>query len=103
MTTENFFIISAEFTIKDEYRADLVKLVLELTPLSQSESDCISYSFFEDLMQSGCFLFFERWKSREAINQHFEKPYFKKFTEAIQIMTEKASIEIHEVASTETL
>ena len=48
-------------------------------------------------------MFFERWESRANINQHFEKTYFKQFTEVVQIMTEKVVIEIHEVASTETL
>ena len=104
MPSKSMFIISGEFKVKDEFRDDLIKMSLELIPISTQESGCISYSFLEDLSRPGHFLFFERWKTREAITQHFEKPYFVNFAEAFPDMIEgAATIEIHQVSSTEVV
>lgn len=98
------YIISGEFKVKDEYRDALIEMSLKLIPLSKEEGGCISYSFLEDQARPGHFLFFERWKSREDIAAHFDKPYFTSFAENFPDMIEgEATIEIHEVASTETV
>ena len=97
-------IISGEFKVKDESRDALIKMSLTLIPLSLKEPGCISYSFYEDQARPGHFLFFERWKGREDIATHFEKSYFKDFAEKFPDMIEgEATIEIHEVASTESV
>lgn len=98
------YIISGEFKVKDEYRDALIEMSLKLIPLSTKEAGCISYSFLEDQARPGHFLFFERWKSREDIAIHFDKPYFATFADAFPDMIEgEATIEIHEVASTESV
>lgn len=98
------YIISGEFKVKDECRDALVEMSLKLIPLSTKEPGCISYSFLEDKARPGYFLFFERWKSREDIVTHFDKPYFTTFADAFPDMIEgKATIEIHKIASTETV
>lgn len=98
------YIISAEFKVKNEFKEQLIKMALELVPLSEAEPGCISYRFFEDLSEEGKFLFFERWVSREAIGEHFEKSHFHAFAEKFPSMIEgEASIEIHNIAATEAL
>lgn len=98
------YIISGEFKVKDEYRDALIEMSLKLIPLSTQEAGCISYSFLEDQTRPNHFLFFERWKTREEIATHFEKPYFKDFAQKFPNMIEgEATIEIHEIASTETV
>lgn len=75
-----------------------------LVAISNTEEGCISYGFFEDQITPGQFLFFEKWKSREAIGEHFEKPYFKDFAERFPAMIEgEATIEIHEIKTTESV
>jgi quinol monooxygenase YgiN len=96
------FIISGEFKVKDEHRDELIKMSLDLIPQSLTESGCISYDFLESQTRPGNFLFFERWSGRSDISEHFEKSYFKNFGERFPDMIEgEASIEIHEIASTE--
>ncbi len=96
------FIISGEFQVKEERREELIEMSLNLIPLSLSEAGCISYSFLEDCARPGTFLFFERWKSRSDISDHFGKSYFKDFAEKFpDMISGDAIIEIHEVAAIE--
>jgi len=104
MPPQSIYIISGEFKVKNGYRNELVEMSLELIPLSVQEAGCISYSFLEDQARPGYFLFFERWKTREDIAQHFEKPYFTAFANAFPHMIDgDATIEIYKIASTETV
>jgi len=97
-------IISGEFKVKDKYRDDLIEMSLKLIPVSLAESGCISYSFLEDKLRHGHFLFFERWENRDAITEHFDKSYFKDFANKFPGMIEgNATIEIHEIISTEKI
>ena len=96
------YIISGQFKVKEQYKDELIKLSLELIPPSENETGCISYSFLEDKLKRGHFLFFERWKTRQDITQHFGKTYFKFFAERFPDMIEgEAIIEIHEIKNTE--
>ena len=98
------YVISGEFKVKDAYRDALVEMSLDLLPPSQAEAACLSYGFYEDKARPGHFLFFERWESRDGIANHFEQAYFKDFAQRFPDMIEgEAVIEIHEVASTETV
>lgn len=96
------YIISGEFKVKSQSRNDVIDMSLKLIPQSLSENGCISYQFLEDQANKGNFLFFERWKSREAIGEHFEKSYFKDFAERFPSMIDgQAKIEIYEIANIE--
>jgi len=96
------FIISGQFEVKSQYRENLINMARDLVVLSQKETGCILYSFMEDQINQGHFLFFEKWQTREAIAKHFETPYFKNFADKFPAMiVGQANIEIHEVISTE--
>ena len=98
------FVINGQFTVKTSSRDALVEMAQALVGLSTAEEGCISYGFFEDQSTPGQFLFFEKWRSREAISEHFEKPYFKDFADRFPAMIEgKAAIEIHEISTTESV
>ncbi len=98
------YIISGHFKVMDNYRDELIKISLKLVPLSKNETGCISYGFFEDQFRPGHFLFLERWDSRKAIDEHFEKTYFKDFAERFpQMIDGEAVIDIHEIRNTEKL
>lgn len=96
------FIISGEFEIKPEYRDELKVMSKNLVSESLKEAGCISYAFYENSFRKNHFLFFERWKTREDIVLHFEKTYFKDFSERFpQMATGQSMIEIHSVNNTE--
>lgn len=58
-------------------RDELKKLCASLVGPSRAEPGCVSYSFLEDQMEEGTFIFFEEWRDRDAINHHFDQPYFR--------------------------
>ncbi|MEP3248503.1 MAG: putative quinol monooxygenase [Sneathiella sp.] len=97
-------IISGEFDVKPEYRERIIQMSLDLIPQSLEEAGCVAYRFLEDVAEPNRFLFFERWKSKEDIDAHFGKSYFQAFAEGFPAMIDgNAVIEIHEIASTETV
>ena len=101
---EHMFIINGQFTAKANCRAALTRMAADLVKVSNTEAGCISYQFLEDQTTPGNFLFFEKWKSREAINEHFGKPYFQEFAKRFPEMIEgEATIEIHEIKNTESV
>lgn len=95
-------VIAGKFVCKPECRKDMLALVEEVLEPSRAESGCISYSFYEDGREPNHFLFFEEWASREAIDNHFGMPYFKKFMDSFPaLIVGKASIRIYDVGSLE--
>lgn len=72
-------VLSGTFTAKAGAESQLIKLAAELLPLSRNEPGCMRYDFLRDPLNPGRFVFFELWKSRNDLNEHFQKSYFKAF------------------------
>jgi quinol monooxygenase YgiN len=72
-------VLSGTFTAKRGSEAKLVELAAALLPQSREESGCLRYDFLQDALAPSRFVFFEVWKSREDLEQHFQKPYFRVF------------------------
>ena len=63
-----------------------------ITP-TRKEEGCISYLFHEDTKDQGLFLFFEIWRSQEALERHLETPYLKSFRKVLdETLAEPAEI-----------
>lgn len=96
------YLIAGSFIAKEESKQKLVDMARDLIPNSLEEAGCVSYNFYEDKMKPGKFLFFEEWKTREAISEHFEKSYFKDFAERFpDMIIGDASIRIFQVSDVE--
>ena len=72
-------VIAGKFKVKPERRKEIVALAHSLFDLSRAEPGNISYNFYEDKGSENSFLFFEEWESQQAIDFHFQTPYFKEF------------------------
>ncbi|MCJ8323514.1 MAG: antibiotic biosynthesis monooxygenase [Rhizobiales bacterium] len=97
-------IITVQFTVKPENRKKIINMSRILVEQTLREEGCIAYSFFEDHYNPNKFMFFERWKNREAVNIHFEKPYVKTYSDVYSSLREgKAKLEIHEIKQTNTV
>lgn len=64
-------VIKAKTGCNDALRAELLKLV---GPTMQEEG-CINYDLHESQEEPGHFLFYENWKSKEALDRHLKMPY----------------------------
>jgi len=97
-------VIGGKFKVKPEFKDELIAMSNALIAPSLEEVGCISYGFYEDKTNPGQFLFFEEWKSREDIAQHFETSYFNDFAARFPDMIEgEASIKIYHVSEVETV
>lgn len=70
---------------------------------SRNEPGCLDYSFYEDAMEPGTFIFVEKWKDQEALDFHFAQDYCLAFLKgARQYAQAKSPIEIHYISETRT-
>ena len=70
-------VLSATFTAKPHARPALLDMAAMLIPLSRAEPGCLRYDFLQSPHEPNQFVFFELWKSRADLDEHFQKPYFK--------------------------
>jgi quinol monooxygenase YgiN len=90
-------VLSGTFTAKPGTEATLIALAAALLPQSRAEAGCVRYDFLQDAILPGRFVFFEVWRSRSDLNEHFEKPYFKTFATAFPALIDgKAEILTYE-------
>jgi quinol monooxygenase YgiN len=91
-------VIAGKFKAKAERINDILELSRSMFAPSRAEAGCITYNFYEDRGAENSFLFFEEWKSQEAIDEHFQTPHFKRFMENFPDMIEgNPEIKIYEV------
>jgi quinol monooxygenase YgiN len=91
-------VIAGKFKGKPERREDIIALARSLFDPSRAEPGNISYNFYEDKGSDNSFLFFEEWKSQEAIDFHFQTPYFKGFMEKFpDMIVGPPQIKIYEI------
>lgn len=51
--------------------------LMALIEPTQQEDGCILYHLHEHTDKPGTFVFYESWKSKEALDQHLATPYLK--------------------------
>lgn len=97
-------VLSGKFKAKPDRVKDVIELARGMFGPSRSEPGNISYNFYEDKGNEFHFLFFEEWKSQEAIDFHFSTPYFKNFMERFPDMIEGSpEIKIYEATDFKVL
>jgi quinol monooxygenase YgiN len=59
-------------------KEDVVRqALLGLVPLTRQEAGCIEYHLHECLGQTGRFVFYELWKTKEDWEKHLQMPYMQ--------------------------
>lgn len=71
-------VVAVKFKIKPEFRAEFLELATAAISPSRAEEGTISYNFYEDPNDPNSFIYFEEWKSREALYEHLEQDYTKR-------------------------
>ncbi len=92
-------ILIAKFNTKPEHRSTMMELAKGLLEPSRSEAGCIHYEFLQDPFEPDSFTFYEKWDSQDALDLHFQKPYFIDFSNKFpQLIKGEHSLETYEVA-----
>lgn len=71
-------------TAKEGHREEVLDALWKLIDPTREEEGNISYNMHQDIKDPNTFVFYEHWKSQEAIDAHLEKPYLKAYAEATQ-------------------
>ena len=93
-------IVIAKFRTKPEKRQQMIDMAKGLLEPSRSEDGCIVYEFLQDPFDQDSFTFYERWRSREDLELHFEESHFKKFDMTVHelIVEGSGSVVAYEVS-----
>lgn len=72
-------VVIAEGKAKPGKEDDLRSRLHALLAPTRAEEGCIQYDLHESLDEPGRFVFFERWTSREALDQHLKTRHLTEF------------------------
>jgi quinol monooxygenase YgiN len=93
-------VVAGKFQIKPEKRELFLELATSILEPSRKESGVISYSFYEESTVSNSFIYFEEWKSREALSQHLKANYTQKLLTLFpEMIAREPDIKVYDIAS----
>ena len=69
------FIVVARATAKPGREADLEQALRALVPRTHEESGCVQYMLHRAVDDPRTFMTVERWRSKEAVDQHLAAPH----------------------------
>ena len=95
------FVI-ATVIVKAEHRADFLENARTVIAVTVKEEGCLSYDLMSSITEPNCFVFVERWQSREALGRHFDAPHLKEWVRVSTPFVDKKAIEIIHPAQVET-
>lgn len=91
-------VVAGKFRIKPEKREEFIELSSSALEPTLSEAGVISYGFYEDSNLKNNFLFFEEWKSREALKLHLEASYLEKLLQKFpEFINGEPNIRVYEI------
>ncbi|MCC3701250.1 putative quinol monooxygenase [Rouxiella badensis] len=84
--------IVAPLTVKPEFIEEVTTALLAVVSASREELGCLQYDLHREIDNPNNFVFYERWRSDEAIAQHEQSAHFKHFVSQIEGKLEKIEI-----------
>ncbi|EIC83635.1 putative quinol monooxygenase [Serratia sp. M24T3] len=84
--------IVAPLTVKPEYIEEVTHALLDVVAASREELGCLQYDLHREIDSANSFVFYERWRSDEAVAQHEASEHFKHFVKQLDGKLEKIEI-----------
>ncbi len=75
--------VVATMVAKEEYKDDVYDALKAVIIPSRRETGNIKYELHQDMQHDGTYVFFEIWKSQDALDKHNETPHFKELINKI--------------------
>ncbi|HAA31240.1 MAG TPA: hypothetical protein DCE56_30375 [Cyanobacteria bacterium UBA8553] len=93
-------VLAARFKIKPEKRNLFLQLAKATLEPTRAEKGVISYSFYEESSVPNSFIYFEEWKSREALAEHLKTPYTQRLLKQFPDMLDgEPNIRVYDIKS----
>ncbi|WAT02894.1 putative quinol monooxygenase [Rouxiella chamberiensis] len=84
--------IVAPLTVKSEFLDDVTQALLTIVAASREELGCLQYDLHREIDSENSFVFYERWQSQEAVEQHEQSAHFQHFVSQLDGKLEKIEI-----------
>ena len=81
--------VIAHVYVKAGKKNDIMSVMSELIEKTRAEAGCIRYDLFESEDNADNLTIIEEWKSRQALEEHFQTGHFIKLGEKIDNLSEK--------------
>jgi len=93
-------VLAGRYKIRPDKRERFLQLASLGLESSRAESGNISYSFYEEADTPNSFIYFEEWKSREALAEHLKQPYVTPLLEEFsELVDGEANVRVYDIHS----
>ncbi len=72
-------VLIARLKVKDDAVGEAKKAALAIVADSRAEAGNMNYDIHQMIEDATVFVWHETWANKAALDEHFEKPYFKEF------------------------
>jgi len=76
--------VVATIVAKADFKTKVTEALLEVIEPSRQEVGCLQYELHQDLDNDRTFVFYERWASEDALNQHNKTTHFQTFAKSLE-------------------
>src|SRR5579864_5242038 len=76
---DNHIILNVHINAAAGHEEELAQRLRALVAPTRSEPGCLVYELHRDPENPGKFMFYERFRSQAALDEHFASPHFKQF------------------------
>ncbi len=71
--------VVAEMVAKPGKEDELKRRLLSLIEPTRKEDGCVQYDLHQNTDETGRFVFYENWRSRETLERHLQSPHLLAF------------------------
>ena len=96
-------VVLATVTVKAEHRADFLENARTVIAATIREKGCGSYDLMSSITEPNCFVFVERWDSRDALEAHFQTDHLAEWRKVSAPFVDKTVVEVIHPERVETL
>lgn len=87
--------VLAKLKAKEAMEEEVKEQCMLLIEPTRHEAGCISYDFHQDTEDKCSFMFYENWTSKQALDEHIQKPHIQQFmAKAEELLAEPVNITI---------
>jgi quinol monooxygenase YgiN len=95
--------VVATLHVHPEHRADFLENARTMIAATVKEPGCKSYDLHSSITEPNCFVFVERWATREDLEKHFGSAHMAEWRRVSTPLIEKKVVEVVHPDKVETL
>jgi quinol monooxygenase YgiN len=98
--TDRQVTVTARIKVKSGLEEKFKQEYLPIVTLTVAEEGCLNYNLYQSQADPSIFMLYEKWMSKEILDQHLQMPYIKAISEkASEFLAEPVEINLWEQIS----